>query len=328
MTNSDARPTKSIAHEPASLDDATLASLWNQAYPDDLALSARLMAWCREAAPGRSVTVRVYERAGAPAAFVVASTLSGQPTGWVDALAVPLPRAGRRVRLPLLAAAEAWLQAQGCTSIRLGGGPWSLLRGVPAPVRRQRLLLEAGYKSTLAGTLNDMAIELARYTPLAAAQDIAGVVQPAQPRDVENIVALLAQPDRLLAAADEDVPQADQLVHLRRLLESGRLGDLMLLWTAHGLQGIGQIIFPDSDVPVDRSFPWTLPRPWSALGPVLTHADAFVWGSAALVDGALRRLHNNGINSCVAPAITRTTTWQEYGFHDYRRWQPFIKSLR
>ena len=121
--SSDDCPAKSIATEPASLDDATLASLWNHAYPDDLALSARLMAWCRETAPGRSVAVRVHERAGAHAAFVIASALAGQATGWIDALAVPLPRAGRRIRLPLLAAAESWLRKQGCTSCLLYTSP-------------------------------------------------------------------------------------------------------------------------------------------------------------------------------------------------------------
>lgn len=312
---------------PQTLDAEAVASLWNDAYPDDLAISPRLLAWSLQPLPGRSLTVHLAERGGKAVGFAVSSLLQGVSGGWVDALAVALPRSGRTIRLPLLAAAEGWLRGQGCASVIIGGGPWSLLRGIPAPLRRQRLLIGAGYRSSSAAPLCDMAINLPRYAPPASLQEGPGVVRPAQPGDVDNVLALLADTQALRSAHDDSIPGTADLLHVRSLLEGGRLSDLMLLWTQHGVEGLCHVVFPDSALPVERSYPYQLPRPWSALGSMVVREKALEWCAASLVDGSLRRLHNNGVNSCLVPGVTRTAVFEEYGFRIHRRWQRFSKSL-
>ncbi|MEZ4581603.1 MAG: hypothetical protein R3A10_08190 [Caldilineaceae bacterium] len=51
------------------------------------------------------------------------------------------------------------------------------------------------------------------------------------------------------------------------LRTNGRISDFMVLWTADGVDGFCRLTFEDSSRPLDRFFPYTLPRPWGQLVP-------------------------------------------------------------
>jgi hypothetical protein len=176
----------------------------------------------------------------------------------------------------------------------------------------------------------DLRADVARYTPPADADELAGVVRPAQRRDADNVVDLLnnAAQLRLNGAA---IRPAFAFAVLRPLLEEGRIADLMLLWTTNGVQGVAQLVFPDSAVPVELGYPYDLPRPWALLRALLVPTSpAGAAPDAAqnmLLDACLRRLHNTGINSCVAPGVAVDTPYARFGFRPYRRWLPLVKPL-
>jgi hypothetical protein len=110
-------------------------------------------------------------------------------------------------------------------------------------------------------------------------------------------------------------------------LREGRFADLMLLWSARGLEGLSILIFPDSATPLDLAYPYNLPRGWSALGPVLVRADAADGATGMLLDASLRRLHNNGANSCVALGVRTRALYADYRFQALRTWSLFVKRL-
>ena len=74
----------------------------------------------------------------------------------------------------------------------------------------------------------------------------------------------------------------------------------MLLWTEQGVESCCALTFGDSWRPLERFYPYALPRPWGQLGSVGVSAGCRGRGyGIALLDAALRRLHNNGVNGCV-----------------------------
>jgi hypothetical protein len=152
-------------------------------------------------------------------------------------------------------------------------------------------------------------------------------VRPPHPRDRDDVDALLAHPAALWNAALDTEADAPSLLLIDDTLLNGRFADLMLLWSARGLEGLSILIFPDSATPLDLAYPYSLPRGWSALGPVLVRTGATDGAAGMLLDASLRRLHNNGANSCVALGVRTRALYADYRFQALRTWSLFVKRL-
>lgn len=325
---------KITAHPPNLLDVGELLSFWNTAQPDDLHATARLFEWWQGGcATGEAMGAVLQLRRGdllVGAGLVSRLTqpdasVADGPIGWVDAMALaPGPkRSADRTRL--LRAAHEQLRSWGCRAAVAGGGPLSLARGGPELDRAGAFSRDA-LAEPIAPVLYDMTADVARYHPPAELPPLAGVVRPAQPRDRDEIEALIARP--LLAHSAGVEASAAHLFTIRRILESGRLADLMLLRTYDGVTGLTQLAFADSVWPVELVYPWSLPRPWAALPALFTRPATPDSAVLALLDSALRRLHNNGVNSCVAPGIHRTALYERAGFVRGRSWRPYSIRLK
>jgi hypothetical protein len=305
---------------PGALDVITVAALWNAAYPSAMALSPAAVAWSLEESGGRTVGAVTAQRDGLLVGFVLASHVPGYPIGWIDALAAK-DRARPAVAAGLLTSCERWLQAEGCTAVEVGGGPRSLLRGALDDARMSRIWADSGYVSGDYGDREDLALDVARYTPPTELGELAGVARPATPRDGDEVAALLADPAQLRLRAGPAAPEAA----LAPLPIQGRLSDLMLLWTAHGMLGLAQILFRDSATPIETAYPHTLPQPWAALGVLAVARTLPPAAEDHLLDAAIRRMHNNGVNSCVALGVEETDHFLPFGFRPYRRWLALVK---
>lgn len=320
---------------PAQIDGAVLLAFWNQTQPDELALAARALRWWIDA-PALTRSALTLRRGGdllgaallsapaAPDAAHVAHDAApvGERAGWFDGLVVAGGRTRSVWRRRLLAGGEAWLRDQGCRAVALGGGPAGLVRGLQPNPSVGRFVRRLGYLET--GLAHDMALDVARRPGAGDLQAPAGVVRPAQPRDRDEVEALLLRP---LLDAPGSAAAAGTVASLRRLLAAGRLSDLMLLWTDRGLVGMVQVAFADSLWPVELAYPWTLARPWAALPALVVESAQPPGAFALLIDAALRRLLNNGVNSCVAPGVVWTAPWLQAGFHIERSWQRYVKLL-
>ena len=109
---------------------------------------------------------------------------------------------------------------------------------------------------------------------------------PAQPGQEEQLLAFLAT----------EFAGRWHWMAERFLAEGGRISDYMLLWTEEGVQGACRLTFEDSRWPIDRFYPFGLPRPWGQLGSIGVSAHLRGQGlGLKLLDAGLRRLHNSGI---------------------------------
>ena len=114
----------------------------------------------------------------------------------------------------------------------------------------------------------------------------------------------------------------------RFLEEGGRISDYMLLWTQEGVQGSCRLTFEDSVNPIDRFYPYGLPRPWAQLGSIGVSAHLRGLGMGLLLlDAGLRRLHNSGINGCVIDWTTLLDFYAKCGFRPYRKWAQLGRTL-
>jgi predicted N-acetyltransferase YhbS len=167
-------------------------------------------------------------------------------------------------------------------------------------------------------TVWDMSANLATYTPPPTVRPIEGVVRPAQRGDETALLAFLQRefPGRWRYEAEE---------FLRN--PRCRLSDYLLLWTERGVDGCCVVTFEDSGQPIERFFPYGLPRPWGQLGSVGVSADQRGRGyGAALVDAGLRRLHNNGVNGCVIDWLVIVDFYAKFGFTPSREYRQMYKN--
>lgn len=290
-----------------------IVSVWNSACGDDLAISPRTAAYNTRPAANWVQEGRFVVEDGALLGFVLASVVQQEPLvseageGWIDALAV-LPAAQRRgAGAALLDWAERWLAQQGSDLIRLGGSLRPFAPGVPEETGSSPFFARRGYAAAYATV--DMAADLAGYATPPAMREVDAVAQPAQPGHVEHLFAFLRRefPGRWRYEAE------------MFLADGGRLADYMLLWTARGVDGCCLMTFPDSVRPVERHFPYRLPKPWGQVGSIGISADCRGRGyGACLLDAALRRLHNSGINGCVIDWTNLVDFYGKFGFTPYR----------
>ena len=85
------------------------------------------------------------------------------------------------------------------------------------------------------------------------------------------------------------------------------------------MDGCCLLTFEDSVRPIERFYPYRLPRPWGQAGSIGISAGCRGRGyGALLLDGALRRLHNNNVNGCVIDWTGLVDFYAKFGFEKYR----------
>jgi GNAT superfamily N-acetyltransferase len=254
---------------------------------------------------------------------VVASVLKGEPVvmapelGWIDLIAVA-PHAQRQgIGASLLAWGEEWLRAQGCQGAVVGTSLRPFTAGAPIALTSLPFFQHSGYEES--HTVWDMAADLSRYKTPPTVREVDGVVRPARRGDEEALLTFLRRefPGRWRYEAEEFLrnPQC-------------RISDYMLLWTERGVDGLCIVTFEDSGQPIERFYPYTLPRPWGQLGTVGVSADRRGLGyGAALVDAGLRRLQDNGVRGCVIDWLVIVDFYAKFGFTLFREYRQLFKRL-
>ena len=204
-----------------------------------------------------------------------------------------------------------------CRRVQVGAGLHPFAPGLPSTLESDAFFHRLGYETTQC--VWDLSANLATYEPPATVREVPGAVRPAQPTDAEALGSFLARefPGRWSFAFQEAYRTPDY-----------RLSDYMVLWTERGIDGFCRLSFEDSQQPIERYYPYTLPRPWGQLGPIGVSADRRGQGfGAALVDAGLRRLHNNGVNGCVIDWTTIVDFYGKFGFAPYREYRQLAKML-
>lgn len=321
---------RALELEIVALDAATPAAeafiagfvdLWGAALGAEMPISAAFVR--HNLRPSTGVTRRLFVVApeGQLAAAALATVLHGEPLvnahgeGWIDALVVAPEWQRRGLGRRLLQAAEQWLSAQGCQTSQIGGGLRPFAPGAPEASGAATFFTSCGY--TAFDPAWDMAANLATYTP-PPLREAPCTVAPATPRQVDDLLGFLRRefPGRWRYEAE------------MFLADGGRVSDFMLLWTARGVDGCALLTFPDSVRPLERFYPYRLPKPWGQLGSIGVSADCRGQGfGAALLDGGLRRLHNNGVNGCVIDWTTLIDFYGKFGFAPYRAYAMLGRAL-
>jgi GNAT superfamily N-acetyltransferase len=297
--------------DPTHLEAA--AQVWNAACGPELPISAQFVAYNVRPCAGGAQAGRLAFDGGAVVGFALASLVDGEPlvtsenTGWIDALAVAPTAQHNGCGGELLNWAERWLAERGRTQINLGGSLRPFAPGLPEELGRLDFYTRRGYVERYMAY--DMAANLATYTPPPAVRDVDAAARPAQPGQEEALLGFLRREfaGRWRYEAED---------HLRQGM---RISDFMLLWTTRGVDGCCLLTFQDSGHPLERFYPYRLPKPWGQLGSIGISEDCRGKGyGAVLLDAGLRRLHNNGVNGCVIDWTGLVDFYGKFGFEVYR----------
>ena len=303
-----------------------VATLWNLACGEELALSTRAVQQSLQPSVGAAQALCLALVNGEYAGFVTVGLLTDDPAvmpptlGWINGLAVRPDHQQQGIGRRLVAWAERWVAARGGAHLRLGGGLRHLVPGLPAALQNRPILERLGFAPGTGDNVTwDVSANLAGYESPATVREIDGVVRPAQPGDEEA----------LLAFFQREFPGRWRYEFQDFLAQGGRLADFMILWTARGIDGFCQLTFEDSQRPVERFFPYQLPRPWGQLGAIGISADARGKGyGAAVLDAGLRRLHNNGVNGCVIDWTDKVAFYAKFGFAPYREYLSLVHPVQ
>ena len=323
--------------------------LWNDATGNELPITERFLKFnfTEDAGVARGGRIAFVE--GRPAGFVLCSACPGAPSalsagvvGWIEAIAVASSYQRQGIGKALLRWVEEWLASQSSgqddssTSasddgaetersanlksggrIQVGGGIRPFAPGPLADSAAEAFFLACGYDYAeepfgwdVARSLSDYQSPPLREAPAAA--------RPGQQGQEAELLSFLAKefPGRWHWQAE------------RFLEEGGRISDYMLLWTQEGVQGSCRLTFEDSVNPIDRFYPYGLPRPWAQLGSIGVSAHLRGLGMGLLLlDAGLRRLHNSGINGCVIDWTTLLDFYAKCGFRPYRKWAQLGRTL-
>ncbi|MEM7539778.1 MAG: GNAT family N-acetyltransferase [Chloroflexota bacterium] len=321
----------------------TIVDIWNAACPDELPISPKLVNY--NVTPSDEIRQNcclAIDDANQPVGFILAShfvtynaifaAFESPNQGLIDAMGVHPDAQRKGVGTALLTWAETWLQERGCQQIRLGGSLRPFAPGLPVEFDGKlgsgQFFEQHGYQTQ--STTWDVMSNVAMYTTSSSVRAIAGVARPARKRDKNALLNFLQRefPGRWHYECD------------RFLAEGGRISDYMLLWAETGktetgeaddltVQGFCQLTFEDSYRPIERFYPYTLPRPWGQLGPIGVSKAARGQGyAAALIDASMRRFFNNGINGCVIDWTDLLDFYAKFGFGQYREYQMRMKELK
>jgi GNAT superfamily N-acetyltransferase len=294
----------------------TVSELWSQACGSDLTISPRFAAYNLRPSAGGDQAAWFALHNGRRIGFVSVSylndpTVSQPHSGWIDAIAV-MPEAQRQgIGTALLQQAEAWHEQKHSAHITVGASLRPFAPGVPEELNTVGFFQHHGYGLTpeLAVRQWDVAADLSGYRPPDTVRPIDGVVRPAQRDDYEPLLAFLQR----------EFPDRWRYDFEQYIAEGGRISDYMVLWTERGIDGCCILTFEDSKHPIERYYPYRLPKPWAQLGSVGVSQDLRRRGfGTALVDAGLRRLHNNGVNGCVIDWTDLLDFYGKFGFTPYR----------
>jgi len=306
-----------------------LVEIWNGACGEDHAISERFAAFNLRPSPGVTQTGWLAVADNWAQGVVLASFIDGYPQvagpkdGWIDVLAVAPAAQRQRVGSRLLTAAERWLAEHGRTHITVGAGLRPFGPGIPLEMNLTPFFVRHGYTELdTAGEPQityDLAADLSHYQPPADLRKLPTAARPAQ----------RGQETYLLAFPAAEFPgrwhyEAEQFLHQ----DGGRISDYMLLWTDAGVQGACLLTFPDSVRPLERYYPYSLPKPWGQAGSIGVSAALRGQGyGPLLLDASLRRLHDNGINGCVIDWTDLVDFYGKFGFAPYRQFALMAKTL-
>ena len=320
---------------------AWAADLWNEATGNALPLSQRLLQFNLKDDAGIVRGGRIALKAGRPAGFVLCSAHPGAPPamrsdalGWIEAIAVAPSFQRQGIGRALLRWAEAWLVAQETPQV---SGPSAAADDdksdpTTGPERPRHILVGGGLRPFTPGPLADSAAEgffLAcgyRYAEEPFAHDVARTLSDYMPPPLPEVSAAArpAQPGQealLLDFLAAEFPGRWHWAAKAFLADGGRISDYMLLWTAEGVRGACRLTFEDSAWPIERFYPYTLPRPWGQLGSIGISAHLRGQGlGLTLLDAGLRRLHNGGVNGCVIDWTTLLEFYAICGFRPFQKW--------
>ncbi|MEX1019691.1 MAG: GNAT family N-acetyltransferase [Litorilinea sp.] len=260
----------------------------------------------------------------APPAALVSGTGSEPPQIHVDGLAVHPTYQRRGIGRGLVDWAVRWGKQHHGANLVLGDGPVRLLPGVPVATADHPAWAKLNFAPTPA-TRQDLLCAVASYVPPATVVEIPGVVRPLAPGERGYLHNFL-----------ETAAPAAQLSLRHFLAQGGRIADIMGLWTADGLVGAARLVVEDSVGGIEPWFPYDQPKPWAALQLITPRQSAPAplapTFHAALLDAALRRLHNMGVNTCILDDITESgmtdpQPFADFGFTPYHVYQPFTQPL-
>jgi predicted N-acetyltransferase YhbS len=143
-------------------------------------------------------------------------------------------------------------------------------------------------------------------------------VRPAQPGEDEALLAFFRR----------EYPGRWQFEYEEALRNGSRITDYAILITAAGIDGFAHMTLEDSYWPLDRVFPWRLPRPWAQLGPLGVSRRLRGQGyGGRLMDGALRHLASLGIRGCVIDWTDLLGFYARFGFEPYNKYVMLQKTI-
>lgn len=294
-------------------------ALWNDAADDDLPITERFLRYNLTADAGIERAGRLAMVDGRAVGFVLYSAYPGAPAaihtdvaGWIEAIAVARAFQGQGIGRALLGWAEERLAEEGTLGGRVlaGGGLRPFVPGPAADSAGEAFFLACGYRYAEGPYVWDTARSLGGYRP-PALREVAAAARP----------GALGQEAELADFLAREFPGRWRWQAERFLEAGGRISDYMLLWTTEGVQGACRLTFEDSVCPVERFFPYGLPRPWGQLGSVGVSAHLRGQGMGLyLLNAGLRRLHDSGVNGCVIDWTTIVDFYGKCGFAPYRKW--------
>ncbi len=302
-------------------------SIWNAACGASLTINSPFVEYNTHPATGAVQAGRVALRYNEPVGFVLASALPNDPqtsspeVGWIDAIAV-VPQFQRQgIGSDLLAWAEQWLREQGCTRARLGGSLRPFVPGYPTELGNAQFFRARGFaERTGSARVWDVARDLHNYArnPKDPARPFGFECHTAQSGDESALVEFLAR----------EFPGRWRFEFQEFWRASGRMADWIILTTQRGVDGFAKLCFEDSITPINRVYPWNLPRPWGQLGPIGVSQDVRGKGfGGALLDAALCHLRERGVRGCVIDWTDLVDFYAKFGFARYREYLMMIKSI-
>jgi len=189
--------------------------------------------------------------------------------------------------------------------------------GLPSELRTDAFFRARGYAPRPNGArVWDVARDVRDY--VAVRPQVDAVIRPAQPGD-ENALCAFFQ---------REFPNRWRYKYEEFLSAGGRISDWMILTTRRGVDGFAKLCFEDSITPVNRVYPWKLPRPWGQLGPIGVSQDTRSKGfGGALLDAALCHLRECGVRGCVIDWTGLVDFYVKFGFQPYREYAMLIKTM-
>jgi GNAT superfamily N-acetyltransferase len=315
-----------ITFDPSSQSHiSSLVDIWNAACGADLAINMRFAQYNTRPVTGAIQAGRLAKRGDRLVGFVLASALPNDPLtsppeiGWIDAIAVIPEFQRRRAGSELLQWAEEWLSSQGCALARLGGSLRPFAPGYPVELRNLAFFKTRGYLERPSSPIFwDVACDLGSTIFAKDPKANQGFVRAAQPNDYDSLSKFLRR----------EFPDRWRFQFEQSSRGQGRLSDYILLLSKRGVDGFARIGFEDSDSPIERVYPYRLPRPWGQLGPIGISADkrGRGWGTM-LLNAALIEMKSRGVRGCVIDWTVLLDFYRKFGFEPYRQYFVTSKSL-